>query len=200
MTPPKKESNFEITPEGNHVARFYQILHIGTITEQYQGEDKEVDKVRLTFELSNEKKEFVEGQGEKPFVISQEYTYSMNSKANLRRVVEGIIGASLKDEEADVFDLEQLLGNACLLNVVHKTAKTSGREYALIKGTSPLPKGTKAPEQINESVALDVETVTDKQMQDLPEFVRNKIADSKEYKERHGIKDPEINPDDIPFD
>ena len=193
---------FDLTPAGNHVARLYQIVHIGTVKDSYMGEEKETDKIRLAFELSNERKVFNEGEEPRPFSISREFTFSMGTKANLRKFVEGMHGVALHDEEAAGFDLEQLLGDACLLSVVHKES-ASGKTYALIQGASPLPKGMDAPAQVNEGRLIDVNTATQEEIEALPEFIRDKMKSSKEYDERfrsaetvndHGIKDG-----DIPF-
>jgi hypothetical protein len=43
----------------------------------------------------------------------------MGAKGNLRPFIEGFIGTKLHDDEAYNFNLEDLLGDACLLNVVH---------------------------------------------------------------------------------
>ena len=39
----------QTVPAGTHVARCYQIIHIGTVPDTFQGEDRLVDKVRLVF-------------------------------------------------------------------------------------------------------------------------------------------------------
>jgi hypothetical protein len=55
-------------------------------------------------------------------------------------------GSKILDDEWP--DLEALLGQVCLLNVVH-TAK-DGVTYANVRNASPLPKGMDAPELFNE--------------------------------------------------
>src|SRR5260370_1148177 len=57
LTAPKNKE-FSPVPAGNHVARLSQIIHTGTITDSYMGEQKQVDKIRPTFELCNERKAF----------------------------------------------------------------------------------------------------------------------------------------------
>ena len=201
-----KPKNFELVPEGTHVARLYQILHIGTVEDEYMGEKKMVDKIRLTFELSNERKEFREGEGEKPFSISKEMTFSMNEKAWLRKIIEGMLGVALSDDEAYAFDLEDVSGKPCLISVVHKTTK-GGNKIAVIQSAAKLPKGTKEPEAFNEARILDVNTVTDEDLEKLPGFLREKLYASAEWKKRDAIeedaaKDAEetIDPKvDIPF-
>ena len=76
------------------------MIHIGTNAFEYMGEMKKSDKVRLTFELSNQGKVFKEGEQAKPFSISREFGLIMGQKSNLRPFVESFIGTSLSDEEA----------------------------------------------------------------------------------------------------
>jgi hypothetical protein len=217
LTPPKKGKSFDPVPAGNHVARLYEIIHIGTVPTEYEGKKSMTDKIRLNFELCNEKKEFTEGEGEKPFSISREFTYSMGKKGNLRPFVEGFIGTKLHDDEAYNFNLEDLLGDACLLNVVH--TEKDGNTYSNIQGASPLPKGMTAPEIVNEKRSLDINSTPWDILSVLPEFIWNKMKTSEEYEARMNVDndpvvgteavkkyrpkavggDPEVNPDDVPF-
>ena len=43
-----------LPPEGTHIARVIGLINIGTIKEEYMGELKEQQKIRLTFELPEE--------------------------------------------------------------------------------------------------------------------------------------------------
>ena len=58
MKAPKPKSNYEAVPAGTHVARLYQIIHVGTSSFEFKGEMKSSDKIRLTFELKGEMWEF----------------------------------------------------------------------------------------------------------------------------------------------
>lgn len=184
---PKKEGgDFEIAPAGNHVARLYRIIHLGNVPYTFQGQEKRGPKVRLYFELSNESFEY-EKDGQtvtRPFSVSAEYTLSMNSKATLRKIVEGVLGESMSDDEAYDFDIESLVGKATLLNVIHKTSKDGTRTYANIAGTSPLPKGMEAPAMVNEGIIEDVTTMTLEQIEALPEFLKDAMKASTEFYER----------------
>lgn len=198
--PVGNSKQFELTPKGNHVARLTQIINIGTIPTTWQGEERMTHKVRLSFELCNERKAFKEGEEEKPFTISREFTYSMAPKAHLRPFVEGMIGAALTDEEAGSFLLKDLLGTACLLNVVHEEAK-NGNTYANIIGASTLPKGMTAPEIYNEAKLLDIDDITEDAINELPDFIRLKMKSSQEWMHRKGLVGTvdEIDPNGIPF-
>lgn len=204
---PASNKEFEIVPAGNHVARLYRIVHIGTIKGEYMGVEKDVDTIMLGFELPEEKRVFKEGEPEKPFAISGEYTLSMGPKANLRKLVEGMIGRAMDDEEANDFDILELIGQPCLLNVIHKTSG-AGKEYAKIQAATPLPKSMTAPDPVNDPFILDyAENWSQEKFAKQPEFLRTKIAGSKNYNEKFpsegdGIKWPEeadIDPDSIPF-
>jgi hypothetical protein len=181
LTAPKSKSSDPV-PKGNHVARLYQIIHIGTNDFEYMGETKSSDKVRLTFELSNERKVFKEGDEPKPYSISREFGFSMHTKSKLRPFVESMIGAPLFDKEADNFDFEDLLGRECLLNVVHE--EKNGNVYANIAGASPLPKGMDAPALVNEKKMIDVNTAPFEEIEALPSFIREKMQSSDEFKGR----------------
>jgi hypothetical protein len=203
--PQRKE--FSPVPKGNHVARLYQIVHIGTVPTTFQGETRMTDKVRLTFELCNERKAFKEGEPEKPYSVSREFTFSMGKKSNLRAFVEGFGGTKLHDEEAYNFDIDKLLGEACLLNVVH--VEKDGATYANIAGASPLPKGLEAPALYNEADLIDVNTASFDEIDALPEFLREKIKSSEEFaaKVRHqgnmeaaSLEKPRTSTDDDEFD
>ncbi len=180
MAPSRKESS--PAPKGNHVARLYQIIHIGTNDFEYMGETKSSDKVRLTFELCNERKAFKEGDEPRPWSVSREFGFSMHAKSKLRPFVEGMIGTPLFDKEADNFDFETLLGQECLLNVVHD--EKNGSVYANIAGASPLPKGMVAPAPVNENRMIDVNTATAGEIEALPEFIKSKMFSSVEWQGR----------------
>jgi hypothetical protein len=184
---PKKEGgDFEIAPAGNHIARVYRIINLGNVPYTYQGQEKRGPKIRVYFELCNEIVEY-EKDGQKvtrPFSVSEEYTLSMHSKAILRKIVEGIVG-NMKDEEAWEFDIETILGKACLLNVVHNKSKDGQKEYANVAGTSPIPKGMgDAPAIVNAPAIVDVLTASLEQIDALPDFLKEKMRGSTEFYER----------------
>jgi hypothetical protein len=195
LTAPKKVQ-YDIIPNGTHVARLYEIIHIGTIPTNWQGQDKMTDKIRLTFELCNEKKEFKQGEGEKPFSISREFTYSYGSKGHLRPFVEGMTGTKIHDDESP--DLEALLGEACLLNVVHN--ESNGNTYANIQNASPLARGMEAPAIVDAPRVIDINSIPFEELDALPEFIRNKMKSSEEHATRvdESSGEPEVQKEAAP--
>jgi len=195
--------DFDPVPAGTHIARCYQMIQIGTVPETFEGNTKDTPKVRIGFELPNEKKVFHEGEEARPFAISKEYTLSMNEKANLRKMLESWRGKQFSDEEAVSFDITKLLGKECMISVIHKTSK-QGRTYADIATVSPVPKGMEAPAQINASVILSFDNFDKEVFEKLPNFIKDKIKTSKEYKamgSEVGTEYPtdDITPESIPF-
>jgi hypothetical protein len=85
----------QVAPAGTHVARCYQIIHIGTIVDTYQGEERLVNKVRIVFELPLETADF--GKGQQPFSIGRDFTLSMHEKSGLRAFVQGWLGKAMSD-------------------------------------------------------------------------------------------------------
>jgi hypothetical protein len=208
-------SGGQTVPAGTHVARCYQIIHIGTVPDTFQGEDRLVDKVRLVFELPLETADF--GKGEQPFSIGRDFTLSMHEKSGLRAFVQSWLGKAMSDSEASKFDIGTLLGKEAMVSVMHRTANT-GRTYADLKGASPLAKGMTCPPQVNSAFLLDYDSEDfDLRFKMLPEWLQNKVSSSAEFSQRLDkaadqmnkakamleqsglVKPTQQNEDDLPF-
>jgi len=172
-----------LAPQGSHVARVVNISHIGTLEKEIQGKAKMQDTVRVTFELCDEKQSFKEGEEEKPFVISKESTLSMFSLSFLRKLAEAITKTSIPDDVADSFDITELLGGECLLNVKH-IKLPNGDTIARVADVTPLPKGMEAPKVFNTPKFFDVNTATMEEIGELPEFLRKKVYITPEFVKR----------------
>lgn len=172
----------ELAKKGNQVARCFEMIHIGTVLESYLGEEKLIDKIRLSFELPRDMRVFKEGDPEKPMVVSKEYTLSMYKKANLRNDLENWRGQKFSDQEADDFDIVKVLGAACMVNIIHTTSK-KGVTYANIGTISSMPDGFECPLLINPLVEFNYDDKFDLDfIKRLPDFIKNKIESSHEYK------------------
>jgi hypothetical protein len=190
-TPTKGGKEFQLVPEGSHIARVYQLIHIGTIKSEWQGQTRDRDVVRIAFELPNELRKFGDDSKERPMVINTgNLTNTMGEKGKLRPLVQGIIGTKLDNEEAEFFELTDIVGIACMLTVIHeKDSKGIMRDR--ISSTAPLPKGMTAPAAINEPFILDFnENWSDIAARTLPQFLQDMIASSREYKAMKGVKEP----------
>lgn len=174
-----KGTEYVLIPAGNHLAICYGMVEIGTVKEEnglYAG--KESKKVRITWETPHEAHDF--GNGMEPLSISKEFTLSMSEKATLRKMLESWRGKPFTDKEAESFDITRLLGNPCMINVIHKTSK-GGKDYADITAISSLPKGLAVPEQTNESFELSYSSWNQARFDALPDYIKNKMKTSREY-------------------
>lgn len=200
----KGGTSFELLPAGNYIARCYSMVHIGTNTEDILGQKKELNKVRITWELPTELKVFKQENGEQPHVISKEYTLSMHEKAALRAMLQSWRGKAFTEVEAEKFDISKLLGVPCMLNVIHKPAK-NGNTYLEISGVTPLPRGFVCPPQINKTFEFSVLDFNQEKFETLTEFLQNKIKTSKEYNnlqnhsEVSDVAEQIEQTDDLPF-
>lgn len=183
----KSESGplFEPVPAGVHQAVCYSIVDLGT-QPSFNPKFPARRKVLITWELPTET---IVVKGETlPRAISKDYTLSLGKKANLRAVLESWRGKKFTEDELKGFDLKNILGVNCLINVVHEAGRSDpSRVFAKVNGVMPLTKGMPPISAVNKRVLFDIPDtgpfVIDKT---LPEWVQAKIVESDEYKERNG--------------
>jgi hypothetical protein len=169
----------ELIPAGSYISRCYSMIHIGTNTENILGVEKRMNRVRITWELPNELRDF-DGTM-KPLVISKEYTLSMHEKANLRKDLENWRGKGFSEDEAKSFEITKLLGVPCLLSIIHEKT-TQGSEYAKIGGISGLVKGMICEKQFNTTFEFNFTDHFDaEKLESFPDFIKDKIKSSEEY-------------------
>lgn len=145
---------FVLVPPGSHLARCYRIIDLGTQTSSYEGETKIQRKVMLGWEIHGEADDgtpLLTEKGE-PMAIFKNYTLSWSENANLRKDLQSWRGKPWTDQEANRFDLKNVLGAWCMLNVIHKPGMNN-KIYANVAGVAPVPSILKQrgmPEGINE--------------------------------------------------
>lgn len=183
-------STREIIPAGNYVARCYSMIHVGTVPNTFGNETKLINKVLITWELPTLVYEYEEQ--EYSSTIFKEYTLSLSSKANLRRDLESWRGKAFTEEEAEDFDLTKLLGVPCMLNVIHKTSGT-GKVNAIVSTISRIPEGLDCPAPMREKIEFNFEEKFDEAViEEMPDFIKNKIKMSQEYMAKLGnVVDPQ---------
>ena len=197
----------ELIPAVNYIARCYKMIHIGTVDDNYMGQAKKLNKVRIYWELPAEMKIYKQENGEEPAVISKEFTLSMGDKANLRKMLASWRGKDFTEEEAKQFDITKLLGVACFLNIIHKPNKENTKTYEEIASVTPMPKGINCPAQINRTTIWDYDTHDYDVFNALPDFLKQQIQASDEYKRLHAPQETTVQEpaeitepmDDLPF-
>jgi len=182
-------------PEGVYIATCISIIDLG---DQYNEEFKKTQrKVMVMWELHDDDL-MIEIEGEmKPRYTSREYTLSLNEKSTLYKDLIAWRGKSFTPEELKAFDLKNILGVACQLQITHiaKGEKT----YANISSLMKIPKGMQAPKPISELTYFDIDTsgkteedkrtamagalkTLNEDLPKLPEWIQTKIRDSETAK------------------
>ncbi len=209
ITPTTTIKEKKLVPEGTHIARCYSIIHIGHIPNLHpQATNPIVDKIRLTWELPEVTGVFPGSEELRPYSISQEYTLSMHEKSNLYKTVTAWTGKKYSENEARNFDVEQLVGMECMLNVSHMTK--GDNTFAVINSVMKMPASMKAKSAINQPKIINWDNMTVDIFNSLPAFIQEKMKTSNEYKDwnQHNktikgpldpIDYPEEQAQDIPF-
>lgn len=171
LTATDKGGEYETTPEGTYVARCYKIIDLGTQISPTFGTSSH--QVMVSWELFDDEKKTVDGR---PYQVSQFYTVSLNEKANLRKHLEAWRGKKFTPDELDGFDLNNVLGSYCMIQVVHSQDGKYANVNAIMsyKGEKPAP--------VNEDVIFDIDEPNMSIYGDLSDNMRAKIAAAPEWK------------------
>lgn len=180
----------ELIPEGNYPARIFELIELGTVEGSWMGEAKKTHKVRIGFEFPTEKKVFDTSKGEQPFVLSKEMALSFGDLAGLRKIIEAVEGRKLTDSEAVDYDVETILGKPLLVTVSHSEPNEQGITYANATTFSPLIKGLTVEPLINTQKLLTYEKWNEELFNSLPEFLKEKMKVTPEYKNRGALQLP----------
>lgn len=169
--------NIPLLEAGAYPAVCNMLVDLG---EQYSEQFKTTQrKVVISWEIPGEKLENGETRR-----LSNTYTASLNSKGNLRRDLISWRGRDFTVEELQKFDLRNIVGAPCLLNVIHKE-NSDGTKRAVIGGIMKLPKGMPTPALTNGFTIFDLdEDGYEDKMDELPEWMQTRIKESETWKER----------------
>ena len=122
--------DYELAPVGVYRAVCTRLLNLGMQETNYG--DKH--QIHLAFEIDEN---MADGR---PFLMMQNYTLSLNSKARLRNDLEAWRGRAFTAEELSGFDLKTVLGKPLQISVVH----SQDGKYANIGSMMPLGRGQEA--------------------------------------------------------
>jgi hypothetical protein len=202
-------TDFQLAPSGNHLARCYRIVDMGSHQNSY---GNVLRKILISWELHGEDEN---GLGlstadGKPLMISGNYTLSLSEKATLRSLLEAWRNKPFTLEELAGFDITALLDKWCMLTIVHETSNKNQKTYANVKTISPVPQAIKKnglPDGINKiaSLSLEPETFDRGLFDSLSDGLKKKIMESPEYKKLSGgsVSKPSVDlaslDDDVPF-
>lgn len=176
-------------PEGNQPAICVQVLDLGTHKGEFQGKAKLNRKIRISWELPEEKAVFNEEKGEEPFLISKTYNFSTNEKATFRKDLEAWRGKPFSDEDLQNFDIENLLGAGAMVQIVH-----NDKGYADVSTVAALPKSLKQEmaklKPHNKLTYYSIENGRSEVFKSLPDFLQEFAGQCLEWNEAEGGESP----------
>lgn len=195
--PIAKESggNFTPVPEGTHLARCVGVISLGTQHSQMFADSF---KVMFMWEVPSERIQ-IDGK-DIPMIIQKEYTLSLSKKANLRRDLESWRGKQFTEDELKGFEVSKVIGQPCLLSIMHKDKANGTGKYAAITAVSKPAKGMTCDPQVHESVVYEVETGRSEIFKSLPEWIRKKIEVCEEWQSPKVEEEPALPPSEEPDD
>jgi hypothetical protein len=130
----KSGGDFKPHVEGIHPAVCVDVIDLGLVETEFQGERRLVNKVRLFFETEQRNEEG------KNCVISKTFTASLHPKAKLADFLAKWRGRPVVPGES--IDLAKLIGANCTLVISHQQNMV-GRTYASIDAVSKPTKALK---------------------------------------------------------
>jgi hypothetical protein len=170
------ETTYQLAPEGMHEARCVWVTDIGTHHSNVP-DGKKQRKVILFWELPLQKTVFVDERGEEPFLVHKIYTMSLGERSNLYRDITAWQGKHAIERVRH--NLALLLGEPCLVNVIHEMTKKNQLRAKVIS-VAPLSKATRVPAQITPSLKYSIKDGVGGAFDDLPEWVQKMICASEE--------------------
>jgi hypothetical protein len=202
--------SFERCPPGMHLARCYRIVDLGTQKSEYMGQTKFLHKIMLGWELHGNREDGspLKMNDGRPFAIFKNYTLSWSEKANLRLDLQSWRGRPFSTEEMRRFDLTNVLGAWCMLNVIERQGQ-NGKTYANVDGVTPVPSMIKQnglPTAVNKNEIFNLSEPDMALFATFSDHLKAKIAASPEWQKANVASDighvvPQKDDDlsDIPF-
>jgi len=204
--------NFEKCPSGMHLARCYRIVDLGTQKSEYMGQVKYLHKIMLGWEIhgTDDDGNQIKMKDGRPFAIFKNYTLSWSEKANLRLDLQSWRGKPFSQEEMRKFDLKNVLGAWCMLNVIERAGQDN-KTYTNVNGVTPVPsiiKQSGLPEAINKNEMFNLQDPDWTLFETFSDNLKTKIISSPEFEKAKGGAPAEapqaesakgFEDDDIPF-
>lgn len=171
-------ASFAPIPEGTYTAICNMLVDLGMqFNEAYKNTSR---KVLIGWQIPDETIE-IDGKDE-PRTISNRYTLSLGEKASLRADLAAWRGRDFTPQELEAFDLRNIVGAPCLINIIHK--ESNGKKYANISSIMALPKGMTKPQMSGTPTVFDLDEDPLDVVDELPKWICDIICKSSTYQER----------------
>lgn len=176
----REEGVFHLQPAGTWGAICYAVHDLGLQQGEFNGIPNVAHKVVFSFEL-NKRISSDDSFNGKRYTIHLWITNSLGTKANLPKMLEPWLGRPLTEREhKEGFDISQMVGKNCLLNITHKDS--NGKPKATIKGIMALPEG--------------MPTIQAEISPETPEFIKKAQARQLSVEQAETVRDAAMNAKD----
>lgn len=164
--------------EGTYFALCYGLIDVGD--EYSEKFDKCSPKFMILWELMGTGTVTVDGK-ELNRTVSKRYSKSLNPKSNLRKDLRAWRGREFTKEEEDRFDMVNILGAPCQIQIVNTT--NNGKVYSNIAAIMNLPKGMPRPTPTEEKIYWDFEDceIDDDAWNRIPKWLQDIIRNNETY-------------------
>jgi hypothetical protein len=171
-------TSFAPIEEGTHLGVCCMLIDLGMqYSEVYKNSSR---KVLIGWEIPDETIELDDGPH--PRTITKQYTASLGESANLRQDLAAWRGRDFTGAELEAFDLRNIVGKSCLINVIHK--ESNGKTYANIQNIMALPKGMQPGKLADKPLVYDIDADPPEMVDSLPKWIAERIKKSESYGER----------------
>ena len=141
------EERFPTAPEGSYAAVCVDEIDLGKVKSSFGGEETERNMVRLVWQIDEEMTDAECQRHNVPegtrYTIKQDYTASLHEKAKLRQHLQSWRGRAFTQTELFGFDLESVVGQPCMLSIIHVQGRKGGT-FSNLESVMRPPKGMAA--------------------------------------------------------
>lgn len=173
------EGSSSIKPldEGMYIGVCTKLIDLGW--QHSDTYNKDYHKIMLGWDIAGEYVELQDGTKANR-TMWQEYTNSLGEKAALRRDLESWRGKAFTIEELARFNIYNLLGIPCQIQIIHK--ERNGKTYANISAIVAFPKGTPTPQGDYPQTFFSFEYAdTFENARTLPSWITDKLKKAEGY-------------------
>lgn len=162
---------------GVYMAKCFMVADIGEQMQDFEGKEVWKPQVIIGWEIEGESVE-VDGES-RPRTFYKWYTMSLHKRSKLRPDLETWRGKPFTEEELAGFDLRNIIGAGCQLQLETAT-KQDGSTYSRIKAIMALPRGVQVTPP-SQRIAFDLDAEGAKeQIEFLPPIVQAAIGKSRQ--------------------
>lgn len=203
LTISEKDTIYAPISEGLHEAICIGLYDLGVVYDDKF--KKSSEKVIIQWELIDETYE-LDGK-ELRRTTSKTFTKSFNEKSNLRKTLKSWRGRDFTAAELDLFDLRNILGTPCQLQISHSVS--GDKTYANIDSVVSFGRNKEKPVVENTPFAFDLDAESwEADLLKCPEWIQERVKRSETYAAKMTMAGKPVipdegtpfpNDDDVPF-